>query len=105
VWPPVSVKPATRRVNSIHERNRDFSTVANYNICGVAKTRVAPHWRQAVQATFDRLKKWLVTWEHRLDFWPTFKGTLAAHEWTIYPFFMLLVVIFLLLLPRACRYP
>jgi hypothetical protein len=61
--------------------------------------------RQGLQATFGRLKQWLVTWEHRLDFWPTFKGALAAHEWVIYPFFLLLVVIFFLLLPRACRYP
>jgi hypothetical protein len=51
------------------------------------------------------LKQWFITWEHRLDFWPAFKGALAAHEWAIWPFFLLLVVIFFLLLPRACRYP
>jgi hypothetical protein len=61
--------------------------------------------RQRMQASFGRLKHWLITWEHRLDFWPAFKGALAAHEWAIWPFFLLLVVIFFLLLPRACRYP
>ena len=61
--------------------------------------------RQGLQATFGRLKQWLVNWEHRLNFWPIFKGALAAHEWVIYPFFLLLVVMFFLLLPRACRYP
>jgi hypothetical protein len=66
--------------------------------------RYSPNWRHGLQATFVRLKKWVVTWEHRLDFWPTLKGTLAAHEWAIYPLFLLLVVIFFLLLPRACRY-
>ena len=35
----------------------------------------------------------------RLDFWPTFKGTFAAHEWAIYPLFLLLVAIFFLLPP------
>ena len=58
-----------------------------------------------LQATLERLRLWLLAWEQRVDFWPTFKGTLTAHEWTIYPFFLLLVVIFFLLLPRACRYP
>jgi hypothetical protein len=61
--------------------------------------------RERRQATLERLRPWLLIWEQRLDFWPTFKGTLAAYEWTIYPFFLLLVVIFFLLLPRACRYP
>ena len=61
--------------------------------------------RQRMQASFGRLKHWLITWEHRLDFWPAFKGALAAHEWAIWPVFLLLVVIFFLLLPRACRYP
>jgi hypothetical protein len=79
-----------------------ISTTTEYNMSGM-RHRVA--MEQALQATFERLKKWVVAWEHRLDCWPTFKGTLAAHEWMIYPFFMLLVVIFLLLLPRACRYP
>ncbi len=50
--------------------------------------------RQGLQATFGRLKKWLVSWGPRLDFWPTFKGALAAHEWVIYLFFLLLVLIF-----------
>jgi hypothetical protein len=60
---------------------------------------------QRLQASLGRLKQWFITWEHRLDFWPAFKGALAAHEWVIWPFFLLLVVIFFLLLPRACRYP
>jgi hypothetical protein len=58
-----------------------------------------------IASYIGRSKKWLVTWEHRLDFWPTFKGTFAAHEWAIYPLFLLLVAIFFLLLPRACRHP
>lgn len=53
----------------------------------------------------DRMKAAWGTWKRRLDFWPAFTTALAAHEWTIYPFFILLVIIFLLLLPRACRYP
>jgi hypothetical protein len=32
-------------------------------------------------------------------------GALAKNEWTLYPFFGLLILIFFLLLPRACRYP
>jgi hypothetical protein len=32
-------------------------------------------------------------------------GRPRKHEWAIYPSFAVLVVIFLLLLPRACRYP
>jgi len=56
--------------------------------------RRARRVRERLQATLERLRLWLLTWEQRLDFWPTFKGTLAVHEWTIYPFFLLLVVIF-----------
>ena len=33
-----------------------------------------------MQASFGRLKHWLITWEHRLDFWPAFKGALAARN-------------------------
>jgi hypothetical protein len=65
----------------------------------------APSGRQRLQASFVRLKQWFIAWEHRLDFWPAFKGALAAHEWTIWPLFLLMLVIFFLLLPRACRYP
>jgi hypothetical protein len=53
----------------------------------------------------SRLKNWLVSCETKLDFWPQFKLGLAEHEWVIYPFFVLLVVIFFLLLPRAARFP
>jgi hypothetical protein len=52
-----------------------------------------------------RLRNWLVFQGRKLDFWPKFKLALAKHEWIIYPFLALLVVVFLLLLPRACRYP
>ena len=58
-----------------------------------------------MQITFGRFKTWLVSSGHKLDFWPKFKLALAEHEWVIYPFFVLLVVVFLLLLPRAFRYP
>jgi hypothetical protein len=51
------------------------------------------------------LRNWLVFQSRKLDFWPKFKLALAKHEWIIYPFLALLVVVFLLLLPRACRYP
>jgi hypothetical protein len=54
---------------------------------------------------FERLKTWLVSFGRTLDWWPKFKLTLAENEWVIYPFFALLVVVFLLLLPRAFRYP
>jgi len=66
---------------------------------------VVPVRRQKLQASLGRLKQWLITWEHRLDCWPAFKGLLAAHEWTLWPLFLIMVVIFFLLLPRACRYP
>jgi len=49
-----------------------------------------------MQASFGRLKQWLIAWEHRLDFRPAFKGTLATHEWAIWPFFLLLSSHFLL---------
>jgi len=58
-----------------------------------------------LQITLGRLKNWLISWERKVDFLPKFKLLLAKHEWVIYPFFLLLIVIFLLLLPRACRYP
>jgi hypothetical protein len=53
----------------------------------------------------ERLKNWLVSCETKVDFWPEFKLALAKHEWVIYPFFVLLVIIFFLLLPRAARFP
>jgi hypothetical protein len=37
--------------------------------------------------------------------WPKFMAALEKREWAIYPFFALLVIVFLLQLPRACRYP
>jgi hypothetical protein len=37
--------------------------------------------------------------------WPKFTAALAKREWVIYPFFAFLVLVFLLLLPRACQYP
>ena len=55
--------------------------------------------------TFERLKNWLISCETKLDFWPEFKLALAKHEWVIYPFFVLLVIIFFLLLPRVARFP
>ena len=61
--------------------------------------------RPELRITFERLKNWLASCEARLDFWPRFKLILAEHEWVIYPFFVLLVVIFFLLLPRAARFP
>lgn len=61
--------------------------------------------RPELHITFERLKNWLVSCETKLDFWPKFKLALAEHEWVIYPFFVLLVVIFFLLLPRAARFP
>jgi hypothetical protein len=54
---------------------------------------------------FGELKNWLVLWEQRLDFRPKLSAALAKHEWALYPFFALLIVIFFLLLRRACRYP
>jgi hypothetical protein len=57
------------------------------------------------QISFGRFTRWLLKWEHRLDPWPQFKGALAAHEWVIYPFFLILIALFFMLLPRACRYP
>jgi hypothetical protein len=61
--------------------------------------------RPELRVTFERLKNWLVSCETKLDFWPEFKLALAKHEWVIYPFFALLVIIFFLLLPRAARFP
>ena len=50
-----------------------------------------------MQVSFGGWKPWLITWKRRLDFWPAFKGALAAHEWAIWPFFLLLVIVFFLL--------
>ena len=47
----------------------------------------------------------LRNWKSKLDFRPRFTAALAKREWIIYPFFAFLVLVFLLLLPRACRYP
>jgi hypothetical protein len=54
---------------------------------------------------FERLGDWLVSCEKKLDLLPKLKLALAKHEGVIYPFFVLLVVIFFLLLPRASRFP
>jgi hypothetical protein len=58
-----------------------------------------------MQIGFRDLRNWWVAWERKIDFLPKFKLALVEHEWVVYPFFTLLVVIFLLLLPRGCRYP
>jgi hypothetical protein len=58
-----------------------------------------------LQITVQRWKNWLDSWHIQQQIWPKFKLALAKHEWVIYPFFTLLVVIFLLLLPRGCNYP
>jgi hypothetical protein len=36
-----------------------------------------PSGAREVQASFGRLKQWMITWERRLDFWPAFKSALA----------------------------
>ena len=74
------------------------SIAAQFRGCGVVE---GPE----LHITFERLKNWLVSCETKLDFWPEFKLALAKHEWVIYPFFVLLVIIFFLLLPRAARFP
>lgn len=58
-----------------------------------------------MQTTFGRWKNRLASWQPKVQIWPKFKLALAKHEWVIYPFFALLVVIFLLLLPRGCSHP
>ena len=40
--------------------------------------------RPELHMTFERLKNWLVSWETKLDPWPSFKLALAEHEWVIY---------------------
>ncbi len=60
---------------------------------------------QNLNITFERVKDWLLSFEAKVDLWPKFKSKLAEHEWVVYPFFVLLVVIFFLLLPRAARFP
>ena len=63
-------------------------------------------WRRSeLQFTFGRLKNLTLSWGRKLDPWPKFKLAIAEHEWVIYPFFVLLVIIFFLLLPRAARFP
>jgi hypothetical protein len=58
-----------------------------------------------MRVTFERVMNWLAACETKRDPWPKFKLVLDEHEWVIYPFFALLVVVFLLLLPRAARFP
>jgi hypothetical protein len=40
--------------------------------------------RPELHMTFERLKNWLVSWETKLDPWPSFRLALAEHEWMIY---------------------
>jgi hypothetical protein len=40
--------------------------------------------RPELHMTFERLKNWLVSWETKLDPWPSFRLALAEHEWVIY---------------------
>lgn len=55
---------------------------------------------------FGRRKNWLAYSKQNLALvLPRFAIILAKHEWIVYPFFVVLLVIFFLLLPRACRYP
>jgi hypothetical protein len=61
--------------------------------------------RPELHITFERVKDWLLSCEAKVDLWPKLKSKFAEHEWVIYPFFVLLVVIFFLLLPRAARFP
>jgi len=76
-------------------------------MCALSLTLVwlGAYGGRRLQVSFGGWKPRLITLKQRLDFWPAFKGALAAHEWAIWPFFLLLVIIFFLLLPRACRYP
>ena len=73
------------------------SVARTLRVASVREARIASHIRMPEEVDS------LVGASARL--WPTFKVALAAHEWVIYLFFLLLVLIFFLLLPRACRCP
>jgi hypothetical protein len=54
---------------------------------------------------FGQLKNRLVSWEERLDFRPKLSAAVGKHEWALYPFFALLIVIFFLIIASCLSLP